>query len=153
MAVIAQSRLLRQRRRKLERRRDALLTQRAASRMAAPLPEWAAQVLCRLGMTRAEIDRFDADSVGRLADGAATDIDAGLAALDRELAMVEDQILAASADDPERLQVLADVAVQRLRRAADDATARGPDVGALAVMERLVAELRGMGLDPVRRAV
>lgn len=144
MSVIARSRLLGQRLRMLERRRADLVGERAAAIRAAGLPAWAGVVMQRVGMTANELAAFDRQCARRAQNGTLDEIDAALTEIDRSIADAEEQLLACDVDARDRLEAMADVAVQRLRRVVaknDDRT--GADEGrALGLLEELLRELQ-----------
>ena len=155
MSVIGRSRLLGQRLRLLEQRRAELAQEREQAWRATGLPPWAGEVLRRVGMTRSELAEFDRECAERSQRRSPVDVVAAMADLDRNIGEVEQELLACDADGVHRLEAMADVAVQRLRRIV--ATAGGDpqqrNERALAVMERLLQELRQLESGSLGRAV
>jgi len=112
MVVIADTRLIERRLQTVRARRDR---RAAAPGAGTPLPDWAADALVALGMTRAEIAAAEAAREGE-PDGCergVADAEAGAAidALEQELLAREDR-------SPATLHALAELALARLKRGA-----------------------------------
>lgn len=136
MVVIADTRLIERRLETVRARRERC---DAAPGARAPIPDWAADALVALGMTRAEIAAAEAtsDRDAREVDGIG-DTDAAIDALETELLGREDR-------SPATLHALAELALARLKRSApsdpSDVFYDSGEARAIAVFEHVVAGL------------
>lgn len=137
MVVIADTRLLERRLETVRARRDP---REAAPGAGAPLPDWAADALVALGMTRAEIAAAEAAREAELArrERADADADAAIDALEEELLGREDR-------SPATLHALGELALARLKRSAptdpQDVFYDAGEAKAVALFEHVVAGL------------
>lgn len=149
MVVIADTRLIERRLETLRTRRDRLAAPPGAR---AALPDWAADTLVALGMTRGEIATADAEAAARPAPattaGELADTDAAIEAL-------EEGLLARRDRSPDALYALGEIALARLKRStAIDPADVAYDAGqarAVALFEQVVRGLADLARADCRR--
>ncbi len=145
MVIIADTRLLERRLQTVRARRDP---DEAAPDAAAPLPDWAADALVALGMTRAEIAAAEAaraaDLDRRERDGADADDDADADA-DAAIDALEEELLGREDRSPATLHALGELALARLKRSAptdpQDVFYDAGEARAVALFEHILAGL------------
>ncbi len=139
MVVIADARLMERRLETLRRRRETLDT---APGSRQPLPDWAADALVSMGMTRAEIETADAEAA---AAPGADERERELTAVDAAIDALEAELLARRGDSLITLHALAEVALARLKRSAatdpGDVFYDAGEARAIALFERVVSGL------------
>lgn len=146
MAIVEHVRLIERRLASLRAERDRLSSPRGST---AQLPAWAADALVHAGMTRDEIERFDAEPAvdSEDADAQRERLDDAIEALENELIMRSDHSL-------ETLQGLAEIALGRLRRALpanpDDLFFDAGNAQTLRIVECLADGLTRLNEQPVR---
>jgi hypothetical protein len=149
MAVIADARLIERRLETLRARRTELARPRG---VRAPLPDWAADTLQALGMTRAEIATLDAEAA---AEPGPDEQEAELRDTDEAIDALEQELLARRDDSPQALHALAEVALARLKRSApldpDDVFYDAGEARAVALLEQVVAGLGRLREEGWRR--
>jgi hypothetical protein len=149
MVVIADTRLIERRLQTLRAERERLA---APSGARAPLPDWAADTLVALGMTRTEIAA--ADTAAATAPGPGT-IAAELADTDAAIETLEEALLARKDRSPDALHALGEIALARLKRSvAVDPGDVAYDVGqarAVALFDQVVRGLARLAEADCRR--
>jgi hypothetical protein len=149
MVVIADTRLIERRLETLRAERERLA---AAPGARAPLPDWAADTLLALGMTRSEIAAADDEAAA--APTRAT-VAGELADTDAAIEALEEALLARRDRSPDALQALGEIALARLKRsAATDPSDVGYDAGqarAVALFEQVVRGLAQLTEADCRR--
>jgi hypothetical protein len=147
MVVIADTRLIE---RRLETARSRGGPPQASAGGPAPMPDWAADALVALGMTRAEIAAADAANAAELdpRERDVADTDAAIDAL-------EDELMGREERSPATLHALAELALARLRRSAptdpNDVFYDAGEARAVALLEQVVVGLAQLRDDGWRR--
>ncbi len=148
MVVIENARLVERRIEALRARREALAATRGGR---GSLPDWATEALVQVGMTRADIATFNAETATRGPE----DIEAERRRIDAKIDKLEEELMRQPVDTLASLQALAEVGVARLRRVtATDPNDLFYDAGeaqALALLDRVVRELRRFEPEELRR--
>ncbi len=143
MVVIADTRLIERRLDTLRSRRDQGEPSHGAR---APMPEWAADALVALGMTRAEIAAGDALAA---ADGEREE--PGVADTDDAIGTLEEELLRREDRSPATLHALAELALSRLKRSAptdpNDVFYDAGEARAVALFEHVVGGLEQLRED------
>jgi histidinol-phosphate/aromatic aminotransferase/cobyric acid decarboxylase-like protein len=144
MVVIADTRLIERRLQTLRARRDQLTAPRGSRR---PLPDWAAETLMALGMTRAEIA---ADEAALALEPSPDERERELAETEAAIEALEEELLLQGDGSAAALHALAELALARLKRSTTvDPKNVFYDAGearAVALFEQVVS-----GLDRLRR--
>jgi hypothetical protein len=148
MVVIENARLVERRIQALRERRAGLASPRGTK---GAIPGWAADVLVQTGLTRAEIEAFDAEPEVA-GEG---DFDTDVRELDAAIDQLEAELLQRPIETFAGIQALAEVGVARLRRMTttdpDDVFFDAGAARALELLDRVVSELRRYEHTELRR--
>jgi hypothetical protein len=149
MALVADARLIE---RRLETTRARRAAAEAPAGTRAPLPDWAADTLVMLGMTRDEIARAEAETAAApVADPGDAEDDSADAAVEA----LEDALLARAGESLDAVHALAEIALARLKRSApvdpNDVFYDAGEARAVALFEQVVAGLERLRGEEWRR--
>lgn len=153
MALVADARLIE---RRLETTRARRAAAEASAGTRAPLPDWAADTLVMLGMTRDEIARAEAETAAETAAAPAADPDdAEPETADAAVEALEDALLARAGESLDAVHALAEIALARLKRSApvdpNDVFYDAGEARAVALFEQVVAGLERLRGEEWRR--
>lgn len=149
MALVADARLIE---RRLETMRARRAARSAPEGARVPLPDWAAETLVALGMTRDEIARADAEvAAAPTPDGDEADVDDADAALEA----LEDALVARGGESLDALHALGEIALARLRCSAaldpGDVFYDAGEARAVTLFEQVVANIGRLRAQEWRR--